>query len=75
VIMLCTFARRNRATVECVVLSALKTYAVSQSHAYQSTDDQGKQLGRVMARAVSRWPLTAKAQVRARVSSCGICGG
>jgi hypothetical protein len=28
-----------------------------------------------MAQAVSRWPFTAEAQVRAQVSSCGICGG
>jgi hypothetical protein len=28
-----------------------------------------------MAQAVSRWPLTAEAQVRARVNPCGICGG
>jgi hypothetical protein len=28
-----------------------------------------------MAQAVSRWPLTAEAQVRARVDPCGICGG
>jgi hypothetical protein len=26
--------------------------------------------GRAMAQAVSRWPLTAEARVRARVSSC-----
>jgi hypothetical protein len=30
--------------------------------------------GRVMAQAVSRWPLTADAWVRAHVSSCWICG-
>jgi hypothetical protein len=28
-----------------------------------------------MAQAVSRWPLTAEAWVRARVEPCGICGG
>jgi hypothetical protein len=28
-----------------------------------------------MAQAVSRWPLTAEARVRARVDPCGICGG
>jgi hypothetical protein len=28
-----------------------------------------------MAQAVSRWPLTAEAWVRARVNPCGICGG
>jgi hypothetical protein len=28
-----------------------------------------------MAQAVSRWPLTAQARVRARVDPCGICGG
>jgi hypothetical protein len=28
-----------------------------------------------MAQEVSRWPLTAEARVRARVDSCGICGG
>jgi hypothetical protein len=28
-----------------------------------------------MTQAVSCWPLTAKARVRARVSPCGICGG
>jgi hypothetical protein len=28
-----------------------------------------------MAQAVSRWPLTAEARVRARVNQCGICGG
>jgi hypothetical protein len=28
-----------------------------------------------MAQAVSRWPLTAEARVRSRVSTCGICGG
>jgi hypothetical protein len=30
---------------------------------------------RAMAQAVSRRPLTAEAQVRALVSTCGICGG
>ena len=30
--------------------------------------------GRAMAKAVSRRPLTAEAQVRSRVSPCGICG-
>jgi hypothetical protein len=28
-----------------------------------------------MAQVVSRWPLTAEARVRARVSPCEICGG
>jgi hypothetical protein len=28
-----------------------------------------------MAQAVSRWPLTAEARVRARVNPCVICGG
>jgi hypothetical protein len=28
-----------------------------------------------MAKSVSRWPITAEARVRARVSLCGICGG
>jgi hypothetical protein len=28
-----------------------------------------------MAQAVSRWPLTAVARVRARFDPCGICGG
>jgi len=28
-----------------------------------------------MAQVVSRWPLTAVARDRARVSTCGICGG
>jgi hypothetical protein len=28
-----------------------------------------------MAQAVGRWPLTAEAQLRSRVSACGICGG
>jgi hypothetical protein len=32
-------------------------------------------VGRAMAQAVSRWPLTAEARVRARVNPCGICGG
>jgi hypothetical protein len=31
--------------------------------------------GRAMAQAVSRWPVTAEARVRARVNPCGICGG
>jgi hypothetical protein len=31
--------------------------------------------GRAMAQAVSRWPLTSEARVRARVDPCGICGG
>jgi hypothetical protein len=31
--------------------------------------------GRAMAQAVSRWPLTVEARVRARVNPCGICGG
>jgi hypothetical protein len=35
----------------------------------------GKEEGRAMAQAVSRWPLTAEARVRARVVPCGICGG
>jgi hypothetical protein len=32
-------------------------------------------IGRAMAQAVSRWPPTAEAWVRSRVSPCGICGG
>jgi hypothetical protein len=32
-------------------------------------------LGRAMAHAVSRRPLTAEARVRSRVSPCEICGG
>jgi hypothetical protein len=32
-------------------------------------------LGRAVAQAVSRWFPTAAARVRARVWSCGICGG
>jgi hypothetical protein len=32
-------------------------------------------VGRAMAQAVSRRPLTAKARVRSRVSPCGIYGG
>jgi hypothetical protein len=28
-----------------------------------------------MAQAVSRWPVTAEARVRARVNPCRICGG
>jgi hypothetical protein len=31
--------------------------------------------GRAMAQAVSRWPPTAEARFRSRVSPCGICGG
>jgi hypothetical protein len=31
--------------------------------------------GRAIAQAVSRWLSTAAARVRARVWSCGICGG
>jgi hypothetical protein len=31
--------------------------------------------GRAIAQAVSRWLPTAVARVRARVWSCGICGG
>jgi hypothetical protein len=32
-------------------------------------------LGRAMAQAVSRQPLTAEARLRSRVGPCGICGG
>jgi hypothetical protein len=32
-------------------------------------------VGRAMAQAVSRRPLTAEARVRSRVSPCGVCGG
>jgi hypothetical protein len=32
-------------------------------------------LGRAMAQAVSRRPLTAEARVRTRLSPCGICSG
>jgi hypothetical protein len=32
-------------------------------------------VGRAMAQAVSRRPLTAEARVRSPVSPCGICGG
>jgi hypothetical protein len=32
-------------------------------------------IGRAIAQAVSRWFPTAVARVRARVRSCGICGG
>jgi hypothetical protein len=31
--------------------------------------------GRAMAQAVSRWPVTAEARVRARVNPRRICGG
>jgi hypothetical protein len=33
------------------------------------------QVGRTIAQAVSRWLPTAAARIRARVWSCGICGG
>jgi hypothetical protein len=33
------------------------------------------ELGRAISQAVSRWLPTAEARVRARVWSCGICGG
>jgi hypothetical protein len=33
------------------------------------------QVGRAMAQAVSRRPITEKVRVRAQVSPCGICGG
>jgi hypothetical protein len=32
-------------------------------------------VGRAMAQAVSRRPLTAEARVRSQVNPCGICGG
>jgi hypothetical protein len=32
-------------------------------------------IGSTMAQAISRWPLTAEARVRAQVNPCGICGG
>jgi hypothetical protein len=32
-------------------------------------------VGRVMAQAVSRRPLTAEARVCTQVSPCGVCGG
>jgi hypothetical protein len=32
-------------------------------------------VGRAMAQAASRRPLTAEARLRSRVSPCGICGG
>jgi hypothetical protein len=32
-------------------------------------------MGRAMAQAVSRRPLTAEDRVRSRVGPCGICGG
>jgi hypothetical protein len=32
-------------------------------------------IGRAMAQALSRRPLTTDARVRSRVSTCGICGG
>jgi hypothetical protein len=33
------------------------------------------EMGRAVAQAVSRRPLTAEARVRSRVVPCGICGG
>ena len=33
------------------------------------------QVGRAMAQAVCRRPLTSEARVRSRISPCGICGG
>jgi hypothetical protein len=41
----------------------------------QNVEQERKKCGRAMAQAVSRWPLTAEARVRARVNPCGICGG
>jgi len=38
-------------------------------------DGVGRQLGRAMAQAVSRRLVTAESLFRARVNSCGICGG
>jgi len=32
-------------------------------------------VGRAMAQAVRRWPLTSEARIRAQVSPCRICGG
>jgi hypothetical protein len=41
----------------------------------QKNPHQQSKEGRAMAQAVSRWPPTAEARVRCRVSACGICGG
>jgi hypothetical protein len=41
-------------------------------HASQPNETR---LGRAIAHAVSRWLPTVAARVRARVWSCGICGG
>jgi hypothetical protein len=38
-------------------------------------EDINQQLGRAIAQAVSRWLLTAAAQVQTRVWSSGVCGG
>jgi hypothetical protein len=40
-----------------------------------NTDVNNTNLGRAMAQAVSGRPLTVEAQVRSRVSPCGIFGG
>jgi hypothetical protein len=38
-------------------------------------DHGGEDRGRAIAQEVSRWLPTAAARVRARIKSCGICGG
>jgi hypothetical protein len=44
-------------------------------HQQQFGSEQPARLGRAMAQAVSRRPLTAEARVQSRVTPCGICGG
>jgi hypothetical protein len=52
---------------------------VSPSHAQLCillcTSSKRFQIGHAIAQAVSRWLPTAEVRVRARVRSCGICGG
>jgi hypothetical protein len=60
----------------CVSVEALNDFLnASNSENRFSCLKYNSVLGRAMAQAVSRRPLTAEARVRSRVSPCVICGG
>jgi hypothetical protein len=44
-------------------------------HELETVKKETAYWGRAIAQAVGRWLPTAEARVRARVWSCGICGG
>jgi hypothetical protein len=63
----------NNRTIRPIGTRYLLVISVNHDNLFSHCDLM--EVGRAIAQAVSRWLPTAVARVRARVRSCGICGG